>query len=74
MEGVDKEDVSIISDPTFANVSKLAINFSDAVIKGTKNINTEVEKYIRSTNKLYLDYQPKETYIDSYNEFYDKVF
>jgi starch synthase len=74
LEGIEKEDVKVISDPTFVNVSKLGINFSDAIIKGTKNINADVEKYIRSTDKLYLDYQPQETYIDAYNEFYDKVF
>lgn len=74
LEGIDKEDVGIIKDPTFVNVSKLGINFSDAVIKGTKKINPEVEKYIKSTDKLFLDYQSKETYIDAYNDFYDKVF
>ncbi len=74
LEGIKKEDVSVISDPTFENVSKLGINFSDGIIKGTKKINPGVENYISSTGKLYLDYQPKETYIDAYNEFYNKIF
>ena len=51
----------------------MAIDYSDAVIKGTESINSGVEKYIQSSKKLFLDYQPKETYIDAYNEFYDKV-
>jgi starch synthase len=74
LEGIDKNDVKIINDPTYVNVSKLGINFSDGVIKGTSKINSEVESYIQTTEKLYLDYQPKETYIDGYNEFYNKVF
>jgi len=74
LEGIDKEDVNVIKEPTYVNVSKLGINFSDAVIKGTDKINTEVEKYIKTTDKLYLDYQPKEDYIDAYNDFYEKVF
>ncbi len=73
LEGIKKEDVSIINDPTFVNVSKLGINFSDGIIKGARKINIEVEKYIQSKDKLYLDFQPKETYIDAYNQFYDKV-
>ncbi|HPE76767.1 MAG TPA: glycogen/starch synthase [Draconibacterium sp.] len=73
LEGVDKDDVKVINDPTFVNVSKLAVNFSDAVIKGTSRINTDVEKYIQSTGKLFLEYQSPETYIDAYNDFYDKV-
>lgn len=74
MEGITKEDVDVINDPTFVNVSKIGINYSDAVIQGTENINTDVKKHIKSTEKLFLDYQPKETYIDAYNEFYNKVF
>jgi starch synthase len=74
MEGITKEDVDVINDPTFVNVSKIGINYSDAVIQGTENINTDVKKHIKSTEKLFLDYQPKESYIDAYNEFYNKVF
>lgn len=74
LEGIGKEDVEVIKDPTYVNVSKMGINFSDAVIKGTQNINPDIEKYIHSENKKYLDYQPKETYIDAYNDFYEKVF
>ncbi|NQU53454.1 MAG: glycogen/starch synthase [Bacteroidetes bacterium] len=73
LEGITKEDVDIIKDPNYVNVSKLGIHYSDAVIKGTENINADVESYIKSSNKEFLDYQPKETYIDAYNEFYDKV-
>jgi len=74
MEGIQKEDVELINNPTFVNVSKLGINYSDAVIQGTENINTDLKSHIGLTDKLFLDYQPKETYIDAYNEFYDKVF
>jgi starch synthase len=74
LDGITEEDVKVVKDPNFVNISKLGINYSDAVIKGTESINTEVEKHIQSSGKLFLDYQPKETYIDSYNKFYDKVF
>jgi starch synthase len=73
LEGITEEDVALIEDPNYVNVNKLAINYSDAVIQGTENINTGVKDYIKETGKLFLDYQPKETYIDAYNEFYDKV-
>ncbi len=74
IEGITREDVTVIKDPTFNNVSKLAINFSDAVIKGAKKISPTVEDYATSSGKLFLDYHPQETYIDAYNDFYDKVF
>lgn len=74
LEGITKDDVEVLNDPNFVNVSKLGIDYSDAVIQGTENINAEVESYVKSSDKLFLDFQPKETYIDAYNEFYDKVF
>ena len=73
IEGITRDDVLVVKEPNFVNISKLGINFSDAVIKGTEKINSQVEKYIKSSDKLFLDYQPKETYIDAYNEFYNKV-
>ncbi len=73
LEGITNEDVSLIQDPTYVNVNKLAIHYSDAVIQGTENINADVKDYINKSGKLFLDYQSKENYIDAYNEFYDKV-
>jgi starch synthase len=55
------------------NVSKLAIQFSDAVIQGSPKINPEISEFIQSSGKLFLEYQSEHTYIDAYNDFYDKV-
>ncbi len=73
VDEVTADDVQAVKEPTFENVSKMAVGYSDAVIKGSENINAEIEKYIQSSKKMFLDYQTKETYIDAYNEFYDKV-
>ena len=73
LEGITTDDVKTIEEPTFANVSKMAVDYSDAVIQGTENINADVKNHIKDSEKLFLDFQPKETYIDAYNEFYDKV-
>ena len=74
LEGITPDDVKQLNDPTYANVSKLAIDYSDGIIKGTEKINNEVEQYIKSQDKLFLEHQPKETYIDAYNDFYEKVW
>jgi len=74
LEGITPDDVKPLEDPNYVNVSKLAIDYSDGVIKGTESINSDVEGYIKSQNKLFLDHQPKETYIDAYNDFYEKVW
>lgn len=73
IEGITPEDVKILKNPDYVNISKLAIDYSDAVIQGSNKINQEISDYIKTSNKLFLDHQPQETYIDTYNEFYDKV-
>jgi starch synthase len=74
MEGITQEDVSQISEPSYENLSKMAIDYSDAIIKGTKKVNKSIEKYIKTKNKLFLDYQPKDKFIDAYNDFYEKLW
>lgn len=72
-DGVEKSDIDVLKSPTFANVTKNAINWSDAVIKGSPKINADVEKYLKKTDKPTLEYQSMDSYIDAYSEFYDEV-
>ncbi len=73
MEGISKKDVEIIREPTYENLMKLAINFSDGVVQGSSTINNQVLEYINSVKKPFLAYQEGENYIDIYNEFYDQI-
>lgn len=74
VDGVNEKDLDVVREnPNFANLSKLAINMSDAVIKGHPQINAEVEDYARNCGKPFLDYCNPDTYIDSYSDFYDMI-
>ena len=70
-DGININEISVINEPTFVNLSKLAIDYSDATIKGSELINSELEDYMKSSRKPFLDYQTKENYIDSYFDFYN---
>ena len=74
-DGVTENDLKVLKDGAdFKSLTKLALNFSDAIIKGSETIDQELEKHIDSLNNpLTLSYQSSDTYIDSYNEFYDKI-
>ena len=73
LKGIMGSDVKTLDNPTYVNLSKLAIYHSDAVIQGTQEINPELAQYIGESGKNFLEYQGKENYIDVYNDFYDKV-
>lgn len=73
LKGIVGNDVKTLDNPTYVNISKLAIYHSDAVIQGTEEINPELAQYIGESGKNFLEYQGKENYIDVYTDFYDKV-
>ena len=73
VKGINSGDTKVVDNPTFENISKMAINFSDAIIQGSEDIQPELKDYISNSGKLFLPYQPKDDYIDAYNGFYDKV-
>ena len=73
MDSITNDDTELVDDPSYVNISKLAIQYADAIIQGSPKINSEIAEFIESSGKLFLDYQPEHTYIDTYNEFYDKI-
>ncbi|NDV47437.1 glycogen synthase [Paludibacter sp. 221] len=61
------------ADPDYLSLSKLAIDFSDAVIQASPEVNPHVIEYANTKNKKVLGYQSAETYADAYVEFYDSL-
>lgn len=72
-DGIEKADVELLKNPTFANVSKLAIDLADGVIKSSPKINSDVEKHIKKSGKPTLEFIEGDEYIAAYSEFYDAV-
>jgi len=73
MNNITNDDTELVDDPSYVNLSKMAIQYSDAVTQGSPKINSEITEFIQSSEKLFLDYQPEHTYIDACNDLYDKV-
>ena len=72
-EDINEDDLKIIKDPTYVNINKLAIQYSDGIIKASPNINAEVNMAADNCGLPVLEFQNEDTYIDAYNSFYDKV-
>jgi len=73
MEGISKKDVEILREPTYENLLKLAVNFSDGIILGSPTVNGQVLEHINTAKKPLLPYQDSENYIDIYDEFYNQI-
>jgi len=72
-EDIAKKDLKVLEDPTYFNLNKLAIQYSDGIIKGSPTLNPEIEKAIDESKLPVLEYQSEETYLDAYDLFYDKI-
>jgi len=72
-DGIGGENLKMVKNADFVNVSKLAIKYSDGIIFGSEDINEELTKYISTVNKPVLTFKGETEYIDAYNDFYDKL-
>ncbi len=73
LDGITNKDLSYYSEPNFLNMTKAAIDFSDAVIEGVENINPEIKSYLKKSGKKKLDHQSIDNYVQVYNDFYDQI-
>lgn len=68
-----QEDVTSFNDTTFLGLTKVGIEYSDAVIIGSDNLDADVLALTNNAGKPVLPYQDEDTYIDAYSEFYSEV-
>ncbi len=75
MDGAKDGDVKVLkTDTSFTGLTKLAIDFADGVIQGSKTINKELLQYAQKKKGTdFLPYQPADTYTDNFNTFYDQI-
>ena len=70
---LEATDLELLTDPTFENLNKFAIKYSDAVIQGSEKINEGVSKYMKDSELPFMNYPGKEDYEEQYNNFFDSL-
>jgi len=70
---LESTDLELLTDPTFENLNKFAIKYSDAVIQGSEKINEGVSKYIKDSELPFMTYPGEEEYEEQYNNFFDSL-
>lgn len=73
LNGVSLEDISVIKQPSYENLMRLSLQYSDAVIQGSRELPDNVIKIINESGKPSLKYQPREKYIAEYSVFYEQI-
>ena len=72
-EHITAKDVKQVAEPTYQNVCKLAIDYSDAIVMSEEQVNADVLKYAKKSGKPLLTYKTEEEYVQATSDFYDAV-
>jgi starch synthase len=69
-DGVPEDSISVLKEPNYENLIKVAIHHSDAVIIASEHLSSSLTKFIESSEKPFLSFFPKEDYAEHYLNFY----
>ncbi len=69
-DNIDENIIKVLENPTYNNIMKVAIDHSDALIKGSAEIPKELEEYLKASKKPVLEYFSLDDFADPYAEFY----
>ncbi len=72
LPGITAKDLKYYKEANYVNISKAAIEYSDAIIIASDKVNPELLKFVEEKKKPVL-HHPGEDYIDAYNEFYESL-
>ena len=68
-DNINHDAIKTLEQPSYDNLMKVAINYSDALIIGSENIPENIETYIKKSNKPVLDYKNKDEFGIAYTNF-----
>ncbi|KUK60678.1 MAG: Starch synthase catalytic domain protein [Bacteroidetes bacterium 38_7] len=73
LAGIKEKHLTNYKKGTFVGLMQGALDFADGAIIASQNVNPEILNYLNQKNIPILPLQDEETYIDAYNDFYEKI-
>ncbi len=74
LEGIGEKDLEVVmGDLTWESVMKLALQHSDAVIYGSREMPEAIPTFAAQRGLPALDYQDEDSFIDAYTDFYESI-
>jgi starch synthase len=70
-DNINEDIVKILETPSYINLMKVAIDYSDALIVGSEDIPEDLEDYIKKSNKPILEYKSKDEFGEAYTTFFN---
>lgn len=77
LPGIKSKDIEVLNPANGINLAKLAVQYADGIIYGSRELNRELEEFIQASKLPVLPFIEINTsdsaYINEYNQFYDKI-
>jgi len=70
-DGIPEEAVASLKEPTYNNLLKVGVDFSDAIILAAEDIPEDLKKHIESLQKPVLPYVTLQEFEEAYANFYN---
>tara|TARA_B100001758_G_C18349928_1_gene579256 strand:+ start:466 stop:1302 length:837 start_codon:yes stop_codon:yes gene_type:complete len=71
-ENLENSDVARVKKSNIINLHRFAIDYSDAIVQASPQIDNKVLSHIKSSEKPFMEYPGDEDYIDAYQDFYEQ--
>lgn len=73
INNIGQEELSTYQEDENTNLHVGAISYSDAIIKGSEEINADIEKILDGSGKPVLEHKGAEEFLAAYLEFYNSL-
>ncbi len=70
-DNINEDAIKVLEEPTYVNLMKIAIDYSDALIVGSENIPADLDNYLKTSKKPILDYTSKDEFGEAYTTFFN---
>ncbi|WP_299158601.1 glycogen/starch synthase [uncultured Eudoraea sp.] len=69
-DGITEDSISHLESPTYNNLLKVAVDFSDAIILASEEVSEDLSEYISNLQKPLLPYVSLQEFEEAYANFY----
>jgi len=72
-DNIEDDAIKTLEEPSFNNLMKVAIDYSDALIIGSENIPDDLNSYLKLSEKPVLEYKSKDEFGEAYTTFFNET-
>jgi len=72
-DNIDEAAIKSLETPSYSNLMKIAVDYSDALIIGSESIPEDLETYIKDSEKPVLEYKSKDEFGEAYTSFFNNT-